>query len=89
MMSWMTNRGFESNQCAHRVDLTTVIGGRGNMYLCPNISTVDRHIVGLYERIQDPDPRFAELVHELWKDIDLLLERRMFLQLDLQVSDAE
>jgi len=87
-MNWMINRSFESDQSARRAHLTTVIGGRGTPYLCPNISAVDHHIVGLYRRIEDIGPRLAKLVRELWTDIDLLLERRMFLQLDLQVSDA-
>jgi hypothetical protein len=88
MMNWMINRSFESDQSARRAHLTTVIGGRGTPYLCPNISAVDHHIVRLYGRIEDTGPRHAKLVQDLWTDIDLLLGRRMFLQLGLQVSDA-
>jgi hypothetical protein len=49
---------------------------------------VDEHIAGLYMQIEDNRRWLPNLVDELWADIDLLLERRMFLSLDLQVSDA-
>jgi hypothetical protein len=88
MMNWMTNRRVESDQRAQLAYLTAVIGGRGTPYPCPNVSAVDRHIVRLYKQIEDTGPGLSELVQEIWADIDLLLERRMFLQLDLQLSDA-
>lgn len=88
MTNWMTNRRSESDQCDSSVDLIEVIGGRGTPYLCPNISALDRHIVRLYTHIKDTGPLFRELIQELWDDIDLLLDRRRFLELDLQVSDT-
>jgi hypothetical protein len=59
--------------------LTTVIGHRGARYRCPDISSVDLHITELHRRIGDTVPR---LVEELWSEIDLLLDRRLWLELD-------
>jgi hypothetical protein len=85
MMNWMINWNAEADRYAGSMDLTVVIGGQGALYPCPNTSAVDRHIVRLYKQIEDTGP---DHVQGLWADIDLLLERRMFLGLDLQVSDA-
>jgi len=84
----MTNRNSELDLWAYMVDITEVVGCRGTSYACPDISAVDRHIVRLYRQIEDTGPGPAELVQELWADIDLLLERRVFLQLDLQARDS-
>jgi hypothetical protein len=82
----MINRNHEQ---ARRVDPTTVIGRRGTPYSCPNIAAVDRHIVRLYKRIQHAAPRLPELAEELWAEIDLLLDHRMWLELTLsEVRDA-
>jgi hypothetical protein len=85
-MNWMINRSSESDPDAQSVDLTTVIGGRGTLYPCPNICALDLHIGRLYKQIEDTPRLFAELVLELWADIDLLLDRRLWLELNLQVS---
>jgi hypothetical protein len=87
-MNWLINRSSESDRCAASVDRIAVIGGRGTPYLCPNIGAVDHHILRLYKQIGAGVAGPSEVVQELWTDIDLLLERRMFLQFDLQVSDA-
>ena len=86
MQHWMMNRSADSDQHAQDIYLTSVIGRRGLPYACPDISAVDRHIGWLYRQIKDR--RLARFIQEFWADIDLLLERRMFLELDLQVSDA-
>jgi hypothetical protein len=82
----MSNRRAESDQRAHDVYLTSVIGSRGTPYACPDVSAVDKHIAWLYWRIDGAGS--ASAIQDLWADINLLLERRMFLQLDLQVGDA-
>ncbi|MCW2718204.1 MAG: hypothetical protein JWR81_2026 [Pseudonocardia sp.] len=87
-MNWMINRRPESDQPVRSIDLTAVIGGRGTLYLCPDVAAVDQHIVRLYRQIEDIGLWLPELGQQNWADIDLLLERRMFLALDLQVSDA-
>jgi hypothetical protein len=87
-MNWMINRSSEPDRGAHSVDLTAVIGGRGTPYPCPNLCAVDQHIGRLYKQIEAMPRWFSELVLELWADIDLLLDRRLWLQLDLAVSDA-
>jgi hypothetical protein len=81
----MTNRSAAA-QRAHDVYLTSVIGIRGTPYACPDVSAVDKHIAWLYWRLDGAGS--ASAVQDLWADINLLLERRMFLQLDLQVGDA-
>jgi hypothetical protein len=88
MMNWMIKRSSESDRGARSVDLTAVIGVRGTSYPCPTICAVDLHIGRLYEQIEATPRRFPELVLELWVDIDLLLDRRMWLQLDPELSDA-
>jgi hypothetical protein len=84
----MINRSSESNGRAPSAGLTTVIGRRGAPYLCPSIFAVDQHIGRLYTQIEGTAPCLSELVQDLWADIDLLLERRLFLELDLQVSNV-
>lgn len=89
MKNWMHNRRPEADQGDHRGDgFAVVIGCAGTGYSCPNIAAVDRHIARLYRRIEESGPWVAEMVDELWTDIDLLLERRMFLALDLHIGGA-
>ncbi len=57
---------------------TTVIGHHGAPYRCPDISSLDGHILELYGRIGCATPRFPGLVDEFWAEIDLLLDRRMW-----------
>ncbi|WP_300014973.1 hypothetical protein [Pseudonocardia sp.] len=46
------------------------------------MSSVDGHILELYNRIRCVAPRFPGLVDEFWAEIDLLLDRRMWLACD-------
>ncbi|WP_433273603.1 hypothetical protein ACQPZA_22950 [Pseudonocardia xinjiangensis] len=82
----MPKRSAGSGHRAHDVYLISVIGVRGTPYACPDVSAVDNHIAWLYRRIDGAES--ASSIQDLWADIDLLLERRMFLQLDLQITDA-
>jgi hypothetical protein len=91
MMNWMINWTPESDpgdHGDHGVDFTTVIGCRGTSYPCPDICSVDQHIGRLYKLIEATPRQFPELVLELWADVDLLLDRRLWLLLDPQLSDA-
>jgi hypothetical protein len=90
MMNWMINWSSEpeSDRGTQSVDLTTVIGGRGTSYPCPDLCALDQHIGRLYRQIEATPPRFPELVQELWADVDLLLDRRLWLLLDPQLSAA-
>ena len=87
-MNWLSIRSFEPERYTPSVDFSVVVGTRGTEYTCPDVAAVDEHIAGLYKQIEENRPWLPNLVDELWADIDLLLERRMFLSLDLQVSDA-
>ena len=87
-MNWLSIKSFEPERYTPSVDFTIVVGSRGTEYLCPDVSAVDEHIAGLHKQIEENGGWLPEIVEELWADIDLLLERRMFLSLDLQVSDA-
>jgi hypothetical protein len=49
---------------------------------------VDHHIVRLYKRIQHAAPRLPELAEELWAEIYLLLDHRMWLELNLSEVHA-
>jgi hypothetical protein len=85
----MSNWNHESAHCVPSMEHTTVIGCSGTPYPCPDISTVDHHIVRLYKRIEYAKPWLQELVQELWAEIDLLLDRRIWLQLNrAEVRDA-
>lgn len=68
--------------------LTTVIGIHGTAYVCRRISELDGHIVGLCDRIRHATPRFPELVEDYRAEIDLLLDRRQWLELDPDLPDA-
>ena len=77
MRTW--NPTSFSAKCPDNDLLTTVVGRYGAPYRCPDISSVDGHIVELYNRIGYATPRFPGLVDEFWAEIDLLLDRRMWL----------
>jgi hypothetical protein len=70
--------------------LTSVIGVRGTPYPCPDLDTLDEHIAGLCRRIENASPRFPALVAEFRVEIDLLLDRRRWLDIEQQavVRDA-
>ncbi|MEV4603432.1 hypothetical protein AB0K15_39365 [Amycolatopsis sp. NPDC049253] len=62
-------------------DLTTVTGHNGTSYLCPDLSAVDQHITLLYQEIERTPPASrAEVERTVWADIDLLLDRRKWLE---------
>jgi len=83
-MNWISDWVLRMDPCTPR---TPVTGSQGTPYPCATISAVDRHISRLYDQILRTDRR-AEVVEELWVDIDLLLDRRMLLKPSLGVSDA-
>ncbi len=66
--------------------LTSVIGVRGTPYPCPDLATLDEHIARLCQRIEHASPRFPALVAEFRVEIDLLLDRRRWLQIKQQVA---
>jgi hypothetical protein len=66
--------------------LVTVIGVRGAPYPCPDIATLDAHIAWLSHRIERAPPRFGTLVAEFRAEIDLLLDRRRWLELEQQFT---
>jgi hypothetical protein len=86
MSTW--NPTSFSAKCPDHDLLTTVIGRRGVPYRCPDMSSVDGHIVVLYNRIGCAAPRFPGLVDEFWAEIDLLLDRRMWLAFDPESHEA-
>ncbi|MEU4667569.1 hypothetical protein AB0F91_06255 [Amycolatopsis sp. NPDC023774] len=62
-------------------DLTTVTGHTGTSYLCPDLSAVDQHITLLYQEIERTPPSSRpEVERTVWADIDLLLDRRKWLE---------
>jgi hypothetical protein len=77
MSPW--SHGSRSARNADDDLLTTVIGHHGAPYRCPDLASVDGYIVELYQRIGYVSSRFPHLVDEFWADIDLLLDRRMWL----------
>jgi hypothetical protein len=61
--------------------VATVIGIGGTLYSCPDIKTLDAHVTWLRYRIKCADPRFPCLVAEFRDDIDLLLDRRAWIEI--------
>ncbi len=86
MNTWSPTR-FTA-RCPDNDLLTTVIGHDGAAYRCPTISAVDHHIAELHRRIGHASPRFPRLVDEFWAEIDLLLDRRMWLEHDPELHAA-
>lgn len=70
--------------------LTSVIGVHGTPYPCPDVAALDGHIAWLCQRIGYASARFPRLVAEFRADIDLLLDRRRWLEIkqDLEVRRA-
>lgn len=60
--------------------LVTVFGCHGTPYPCPDIAAVDNHLEGLRNRIVHAQSAFPGLIRAYRAEIDLLLERRMWLQ---------
>ncbi len=65
------------------VPLVTVIGRHGAAYACPDLAAVDRHILSLRDRMAQAAP---ELAGHFRDDIDVLLDRRLRLELELAVG---
>lgn len=66
--------------------LTSVIGVRGTPYPCPDMASLDEHIAWLCHRIEHATPRFPALVEEFRAEIDLLLDRRRWLEIERDVE---
>ncbi|HVW44839.1 MAG TPA: hypothetical protein VHC18_26170 [Amycolatopsis sp.] len=64
-----------------REEFIAVTGCSGTPYLCPDISVVDHHIARLYRRIEHTAVWRHEVLQEFWADIDLLLDRRSWLEM--------
>ncbi|WP_326834872.1 hypothetical protein VSH64_08080 [Amycolatopsis rhabdoformis] len=61
-------------------DLTTVTGRTGTLYLCPDLPAVDHNISLLYREIAHLPATHRDAERALWADIDLLLDRRKWLE---------
>lgn len=68
---------------------TTVMGLHGIRYACPDRSAVDEHLVGLCHRIEHATPHFPHLIEAYRVEIDLLLDRRWWLELADEVCTGE
>lgn len=62
-------------------DPTVVAGRRGTNYDCPDLAALDRHLTALCARIRQATPQFPGLARAFRDDIDLLLDRRRWLEL--------
>ncbi|ODU06971.1 MAG: hypothetical protein ABS81_03140 [Pseudonocardia sp. SCN 72-86] len=62
-------------------DATVVAGHRGTRYDCPDLAALDRHLVALTARIRQAAPQFPSLARAFRDDVDLLLDRRRWLEL--------
>lgn len=62
--------------------LTTVIGVHGDPYPCPDVAMLDQHIAWLCHRIELAGTRFPGLLAEFRTEIDLLLDRRRWLEIE-------
>lgn len=67
---------------------TTVIGVCGTPYPSPHLAALDGHIRWLQYRLAHCTPRFPALTAEFLADIDLLLERRRWLEIDAGIPAA-
>jgi hypothetical protein len=71
---------------AHPIDtsghdpLTTVFGAESATYSCPDLAAVDVHLGRLCQRLELASPRFPVLVDLFRAEIDLLLDRRWWLE---------
>lgn len=68
--------------------LTTVVGLNGAQYACPDIATLDEHLAGLCRRIEHAAPHFPYLADAYRAEIDLLLDRRWWLELEDEVCEV-
>jgi hypothetical protein len=66
--------------------LTSVLGVHGTPYPCPDIASLDAHIGWLCRRIAYANARFPRLVEAFRADIDRLLDRRCWLEIQDNVE---
>jgi len=68
------------------VDPAIMVQGEMSVYECPDLASVDKHIkqVGKTMRRISESGKYSELPPKYRADIDLLLERRMWLQVLLE-----
>ena len=65
-----------------QLDPLRMVQGTGhNHYDCPDVATLDRHIMRLRRRIVAVDVRFSNVADVCRTDIDRLLDRRAWLTL--------
>jgi hypothetical protein len=62
--------------------LTTVDGLNGSTYPRPDIAMLDSHPAALCTRLQHAAPQFPSLAEAFRTEIDRLLHRRLWLQLE-------
>jgi hypothetical protein len=68
--------------------LITVFGAEGATYSCPDLQSVDAHLARLCDRLGYATPRFPALITLFRSEIDRLLDRRRWLELDAMVVDT-
>ena len=69
--------------------LRSVDGTRNDRYDCPDLATLDRHIVRLRRRITSVGTRSPDVPKVCRADIDRLLDRRAWLTLPVVVNEVE
>ena len=66
--------------------LTTVFGAEGATYSCPDLPSLDAHLAKLCVRLGHATPRFPALIQLFRSEIDRLLDRRRWLELESTVA---
>jgi hypothetical protein len=69
-----------------RDPFTTVIGLNGSTYSCPDIATLDSHLVALSARLRHAEPLFPSLAESFRTEMDRLLDRRLWLEWELNAA---
>jgi hypothetical protein len=65
------------------------MASRNDRYDCPDLATLDRHIVRLHRRIASVGTQFPEVAEVCRADIDRLLDRRAWLTLPVAIDEVE
>lgn len=73
----------------HLDPLRTVQGSRNDRYDCPDLATLDRHIMRLRRRIAASGTRSPDVEAVARADIDRLLDRRAWLTLPVAADEVE
>ena len=73
----------------HLDPLRSVDGTRNDRYDCPDLATLDRHIVRLRRRIAAVGTRLPDVAEVCRADVDRLLDRRAWLTLPVAVDEVE